>query len=64
MESMSKSKHLMVSKKGKRKKPPKQKSKSKDANALMVGSRETNEEIWNDISSSLSRLSFLFWNFL
>ena len=62
MENMAKSKHIMVSKKTKRKKKVGGKSGKKGGNSLPVGtiflggSREANEAKWDEISSDLSRI--------
>ena len=62
MENMSKSKHIMVSKKTKRKKKVGDKSKKGNGSGPQVGtifldgSREANEAKWDDISSDLSRI--------
>ncbi len=62
MENMAKSKHIMVSKKTKRKKKVGGKSSSKGGNAISAGtiflggSREANEAKWDEISSNLSSL--------
>jgi hypothetical protein len=60
MESMSKSKHIMVSKKSKRKKKTGGKAKkggSVPQGAIFLdGSREANEAKWDEISSDLSRI--------
>ena len=64
MENMSKSKHIMVSKKTKRKKKVGDKSKKGSGNGsgpqvgtiFLDGSREANEAKWDDISSDLSRI--------
>jgi hypothetical protein len=61
MEHMSKSKHIMVSKKSKRKKKSGAKAKKSGADAskatiFMSGSREANEAKWDNISSDLSRI--------
>ena len=64
MEHMSKSRHIMVSKKGKRKKTTKKDGKNnKSSNfpetggtIFAEGSREANEARWDEISSQLSRI--------
>jgi hypothetical protein len=60
MENMSKSKHIMVSKKTKRKKNVGEKSKKgsgvQAGTIFMNGSREANEAKWDEISSDLSRI--------
>jgi len=59
---MAKSKHIMVSKKTKRKKKVGGKSSTKGGSAVPVGtiflggSREANEAKWDEISSTLSRI--------
>ena len=62
MEHMAKSKHIMVSKKTKRRKNAVKKSNNSSSippnlgSIFLDGSREANEAKWDEISSELSRI--------